>query len=139
MIEFGQSIGARGETLLGEEFTQPFFVMYPPSALEPFPYSRCQPDEVLAIAADLIAPQGYGELLGVAEFEVSRAKVQQRLENSGQWKSEYAWYTELLDYAPAPHAGFGAGVERILRWLLGLDHVRDTFPFPRLYDRHIDQ
>jgi len=91
------------------------------------------------MAADLIAPQGYGELLAVAEFEVSRTKIQQRLKSSGQWKSEYAWYLELLDYAPAPHAGSGAGVARILRWLLGLDHVRDAFPFPRLYHRHIDQ
>lgn len=136
-LDWGKSIGADEEKVLSRYFETPFFVTYLPSAIEPFPYRKNPTRPETTLTADLLAPCGYGEILGVAEFIHKPDDLIQRMKEKGKYEKlkRFEWYYELKRYGSVPHAGFGMGVERLLRWLLKLKHVRDTFLFPRLYHR----
>jgi len=139
-IEFGKSLGSDEETLLSQRFGElPFWVVGIPRSIEPFPYVIDAADIRRTKTADLIASRGFGELLGIAEKISTLSMLDERLaEKSKDGDARYEWLRELRQYGCVPHGGFGMGLERFIRWLLQVPHVRDTIPFHRAFGRRID-
>lgn len=134
--EWDESLGANEMKSLSRQFNTPFWITGLPRAIEPFPYMLDPADSSKTKTADLIAPEGYGELLGVAEKIYQPEPLLERMKEKGRESDKrYEWYYDLRRFGSVPHSGVGMGVERLLRWLLKLNHVRDTIPFPRLFDR----
>ncbi len=97
-----------------------------------------QPDPArpeVVLGADLLAPEGYGEIIGGGQRIHDRELMERRIEETGLPAAEYQWYADLRRYGAVPHSGFGIGIERTVTWILGLEHVRETIPFPRLINR----
>lgn len=137
-FELGKSLSSKEEVVLASQFATPFWITNLPRNIEPFPYVIDASDPSTTKTADLIAPEGFGELLGVAEKITDPLELQQRLEEKGKASdARYKWYCELRRYGCVPHGGFGMGVERVIRWLLKLSHVRDAIPFPRIFRRKV--
>lgn len=137
-VEFGKAIPPHAEDILALQFAKPFWIMHPPAALEHFSYVITESDPATTNVADLHVPNGYGELLGVAEKIHKLDELNRRAKEKGITPGQmerFKWYFDLRSAACIPHGGMGMGVERTLRWLLGLPHVRDTIPFPRLPGR----
>lgn len=139
-IEFGKSLGSDDESLLSSRFgNAPFWVVGIPRSIEPFPYVIDLNDPRRTKTADLIASRGYGELLGIAEKINTLSMLDERLTEKGKaGDTRYEWLRELRQYGCVPHGGFGMGLERLIRWLLQIPHVRDTIPFHRAFGRRID-
>jgi asparaginyl-tRNA synthetase len=133
--EWGKSLGAEEEADLSQEFDTPFWVTGLPCSIEAFPYVIDPSNPRVTKTADLIAPEGFGEILGVAEKIWQPDELLERMKEKGKDIGRYDWYYELRQLGSVPHSGFGMGVERIIRWLLRLNHVRDAIPFPRLFRR----
>ena len=134
-FEYGSDFGGTDETMISEEFDRPVFVHRFPAAIKAF---YMQPDPVnpaLSLSADLLASEGYGEIIGGGERIHDLALLEKRLEEEGLPKKAFQWYLDLRRYGTFPHAGFGLGVERTLSFICGLTHVRETIPFPRLINR----
>jgi asparaginyl-tRNA synthetase len=138
-IRFGQSLGSKEEELLSKKFKNtPFWITGIPRKIEPFPYVIDQTNTEIVRVADLIASNGYGELLGVAEKIADIDMLKERLKEKGKHKDKrYNWIVEVHRLGVVPHAAFGMGLERLLRWLLDVPHVKDTIPFPRTFRRKI--
>jgi len=136
-LKWGTSLNEKAEKVISHRFDKPVYVTGMPRAVEPFPYLVDDLNPRSTKTADLIATDGYGEILGIAEFIYKPDELIKRLKECGKFSEikRFEWYLELKQYGSVPHSGFGMGVERVLRWLLKLPHVRDTFPFPRLYHR----
>ncbi|MBW1605596.1 asparagine--tRNA ligase [Lactobacillus sp. Sy-1] len=134
-IKWGADFGSPEETYLADHFDQPVFVLNYPKALKPF-YMKPHPtrDDVV-ICADLLAPEGYGEIIGGSERATDYNYLLEKIKAAGLDPKEYSWYLDLRKYGSVPHSGFGLGLERILTWLTLEDHVRETIPFPRLLNR----
>ena len=139
-IEFGKSLGSDEETMLCQRFGDtPFWVVGIPRSIEPFPYVIDAADTRRTKTADLIASRGFGELLGIAEKIHSLSMLDERMVEKGKaGDARYEWLRELRQYGCVPHGGFGMGLERFIRWLLQIPHVRDTIPFHRALGRRID-
>jgi len=106
-----------------------------PAAVKAF-YMKNDPQEPrLALCVDVLAPEGYGEITGGGQRTASLALLEQRLAEHGLPRAAFEWYLDLRRYGSVPHAGFGIGVERTLAWICGLEHVRETIPFPRMLHR----
>lgn len=136
---FGISLNGDQERALAKDFHQPFWIVGIPRIIEPFPYRIDPADPEACRVADLILTNGYGELLGVAEKITDPDELRTRMLEKGKADlPQYAWVRELRDYGCVPHAAFGMGVERLMRWLLQLPHVRDMIPFPRIFRRRIN-
>lgn len=137
-FEFGKSLGSKEEAALSKQFVSPFWIVGLPRSVEPFPYVIDPNDDRLTMTADLIASGGYGELLGVAEKIHDLDELDERMKEKGKFGDErYNWLRDLRQYGSVPHGGFGMGLERYIRWLLDIPHVRDTMPFPRIFKRKI--
>lgn len=137
-FEFGTSLGSAEEEALSQQFISPFWITGIPRKIEPFPYVIDKSDERLTRTADLIATGGYGELLGVAEKIHDLSELDERMKEKGKFGDpRYNWVRQLREYGCVPHGGFGMGLERFIRWLLDIPHVRDTIPFPRIFRRKI--
>jgi len=138
-IEWGKSLGADEEKILSYEFEVPFFVTGLPSSVEPFPFAADPLNLKITKTADLITPDGYFEVLGIAEKIHKPDELLRRMKEVGKATKSlierYKWYIELRNYGCAPHSGLGMGIERVIRWMLKLPHVRDVISFPRLYGR----
>jgi asparaginyl-tRNA synthetase len=134
-IARGDDFGAPHETRLGELFDRPVFVHRFPTSLKPFYMEPdpARPDRVLA--ADLIAPEGYGEIIGGSQRIADPDLLARRIAEAGLDAATYAWYMDLRRYGSVVHSGFGLGLERFVAWIAGLSHVREAIPFPRLYHR----
>lgn len=139
-IEFGKSMGSDEETMLCQRFGDtPFWIVGIPRSIEPFPYVVDAADTRRTKTADLIASRGFGELLGIAEKIHSLSMLDERLAEKGKaGDARYEWLRDLRQYGCVPHGGFGMGLERFIRWLLQIPHVRDTIPFHRAFGRRID-
>lgn len=139
-IEFGKSLGSTEEALLSTHFDKtPFWVVGIPRSIEPFPYVIDSMDSRRTRTADLIASRGFGELLGIAEKIHTLPMLDERLTEKGKaGDARYQWLRDLRQYGCVPHGGFGMGLERFIRWLLQIPHVRDTIPFHRAFGRRID-
>ncbi|MCM2584845.1 asparagine--tRNA ligase [Lactiplantibacillus plantarum] len=134
-VDWGVDFGSPEETFLADHFDQPVFVLNYPKAIKPF-YMMPHPtrDDVV-ICADLLAPEGYGEIIGGSERATDYNYLLDQIKQAGLNPDDYAWYLDLRKYGSVPHAGFGLGLERFLTWITAEDHVRETIPFPRLLNR----
>jgi asparaginyl-tRNA synthetase len=130
--KFGDDFGADEETAISEEFDRPVMIHRYPAAIKAFYMKRDPADPRVALALDVIAPEGYGEIIGGAQREDDLALLEQRLDEHKLPREAFEWYLDLRRYGSVPHAGFGLGVERTVQWICGLHHVRETIPFPRL-------
>ncbi len=131
-IKFGDDFGSEEETLLAHAFDRPVLVHRYPAAAKAFYMARDSERPDLALCMDMLAPEGYGEIIGggqrIHDLEVLRTQIQDH-----QLPEEaFRWYVDLRRYGSVPHAGFGMGIERVVAWVCGLDHVRETIPFPRM-------
>ncbi|PIR93381.1 hypothetical protein COT99_00950 [Candidatus Falkowbacteria bacterium CG10_big_fil_rev_8_21_14_0_10_43_10] len=137
-IQYGKSIGSQEEQMLSQNFATPFWITDPPRSTEPFPYVVHPENSSLVMVADLIASNGYGELLGTAEKIWQLDMLDERMKEKGKFGDRrFDWVREVHEYGCVPHAAFGMGLERLIRWLLNIPHVRDTIPFPRIFRRKI--
>ena len=137
-IEYGKGLGSKEEEALSKLYDGPFWVVGIPRSIEPFPYCIDQSDDRVTMVADLIASNGYGELLGVAEKIHDFGMLQERMQEKGKLDDmRYEWVREVHQMGCVPHIAFGMGVERLIRWLLNIAHVRDAIPFPRTFRRHV--
>jgi len=136
-IAFGQNISTDAEHSITDHFGGPVWITHKPRSLEPFPYSICHSDNELSMTADLIAPDGFGEICGVAEKSFTREALEVRLKEKGKqdMMDTYGWVLESRDFGMVPHTAFGMGFERVIRWLCGVSHVKDVIPFPRIFGR----
>jgi asparaginyl-tRNA synthetase len=133
-FEDGNDFGGTDETVLTEGFDRPFFVHRFPAAVKAF-YMKRDSDPRLSLSCDLLAPEGYGEIVGGGEREDRLDRLVERIREHDLPMSAFEWYLDLRRYGSVPHAGFGMGIERTLTWICGLEHVRETIPFPRLLHR----
>lgn len=134
-IEWGGDFGNADETLLTEGFDRPLMVDRYPTSLKAFYF---QPDEQrpeLALGVDVIAPEGYGEIVGGGQRIHDLALIEQRLAEHNLPREAFEWYLDLRRFGSVPHGGFGMGVERFVAWMCGLEHVRETIPYPRMLYR----
>ena len=134
-VKYGDDFGTAEERALTLEATAPVFVTHFPRTMKAFYMLPSAADPSTVDAADLYAPEGYGELVGGSCRDTDPERLRHRLEETGVDPAEYQWYLDLRRHGSVPHAGFGLGVERFLRWILRRDHIRETTPFPRTPSR----
>jgi len=136
-LEFpwGEDFGAPHETAIGEHFNKPVFVTHYPTAIKAFYMKPADGRPEVCLGADLIAPEGYGEIIGGGERISDPALLMKRIEEHNLPKEDYQWYIDLRLYGSVPHSGFGIGIERLITWLTGLKHIRETIPYPRTLGR----
>ena len=134
-FERGNDFGGTDETVLTEGFDRPFFVHRFPAAVKAFYMKRDPGDERLSLSCDLLAPEGYGEIVGGGQREDDLERLTGRIREHDLPMSAFEWYLDLRRYGSVPHAGFGMGIERALTWITGIEHVRETIPFPRMLHR----
>ncbi len=140
-LKWGEDLGVEHERALTQEENKPMFVYNWPREIKPF-YMPINPkDERTVLCSDLQAPKGHGEIIGGSERVWKYEDLMERMAEVEKAKgvkfnmSNYQWWVELRKYGSVPHAGFGMGVERVIKWLLNLDHIRDAIPFPRMSNR----
>ncbi|MBM6619825.1 asparagine--tRNA ligase [Bacillus suaedaesalsae] len=134
-IEWGDDFGSPHETAIAESYDKPVFITNYPTALKPF-YMQPHPTrEDVVLCADLIAPEGYGEIIGGSERIHDYELLKQRIQEHDLPESAYKWYLETREFGSVPHSGFGLGLERTVAWISGVEHVRESIPFPRLLNR----
>lgn len=131
-MQFGDDFGGDEETLLSKEFDRPVIIHRYPAAAKAFYMAKDPERPDLALCMDVIAPEGYGEIIGggqrIHDFQALLAQIQ----DHHLPEEAFKWYLDLRRYGTVPHAGFGMGIERVVAWICGLDHVRETIPFPRM-------
>ena len=134
-IQSGDDFGAEDETQLSNEHEKPVIVHRYPAAIKAF-YMEPDPQQTdLALCMDVLAPEGYGEIIGGGQRIHDFQALASRLERHQLSEDAFRWYLDLRRYGSVPHAGFGMGIERAMAWICGLDHVRETIPFPRMLSR----
>lgn len=134
-IAWGDDFGAPHETAIAEHYDKPVFITHYPTSLKPF-YMQPDPErDDVVLCADLIAPEGYGEIIGGSQRIDDADLLKQRIKEHQLSEDAYKWYMELRQYGSVPHSGFGLGLERTVAWIAGVEHVRETIPFPRLLNR----
>ena len=134
-IVWGEDFGSPHETYVAEQFEKPVFVHHYPTAVKAF-YMAQEPDRPETCrSSDLLAPEGYGEIIGGGERSGDLAFLEEQIERHGLPRDAYEWYLDLRRFGSVPHSGFGLGVERTVMWLCGVQHIRETIPFPRLLGR----
>jgi len=134
-MQHGEDFGADDEALLTKQYDKPIFVEKYPAEVKAFYMKRDPQDTSVALCNDLLAPEGYGEIIGGSEREDDYDTLLERIEEEELPKKDFDWYLDLRKYGSVPHSGFGYGLERIVAWLCGTHHVRETIPFPRLINR----
>ncbi len=134
-VSWGSDLGAIEERELTKDRTIPIFVVNYPKELKPF-YMRENPDDPRTYKnSDLLAPEGYGEIIGGSERETDNELMLERLREKGESIENYKWYLDLRKFGSVPHSGFGLGMERIVTWVCKLEHIRDAIPYPRTVAR----
>jgi asparaginyl-tRNA synthetase len=134
-IEWGGDFGGPDETALSEQFDRPVMVHRYPAAVKAF-YMKPDPERPeLALGVDVLAPEGYGEIIGGGQRLDDLALLEQRITEHQLPKEAFDWYLDLRRYGSVPHGGFGMGIERAVSWICGLEHVRETIPYPRMLYR----
>jgi len=134
-IQWGGDFGGPDETALSEQYDRPVMVHRYPAAVKAF---YMKPDPVrpeLALGVDVLAPEGHGEIIGGGERLADLDLLLERIEEHKLPREAFEWYLDLRRYGSVPHAGFGMGIERVVAWICGLEHVRETIPYPRMLNR----
>ncbi len=134
-VEWGADFGAEEETAISEAFDHPVLVHRYPAACKAFYMKNDPADPRLALCVDMLAPEGYGEIIGGGQREDDWQTLRDKIREHDLPEEAFAWYLDLRRYGSVPHAGFGMGIERVVAWVCGLRHVRETIPFPRMLDR----
>ncbi|HLM00529.1 MAG TPA: asparagine--tRNA ligase, partial [Pyrinomonadaceae bacterium] len=134
-FEWGGDFGAPDETYISKRFDAPVFVHHFPSVIKAFYFERDPERPELALGADLLAPEGYGEVIGGGERATDLEFLEKQIAEHNLPRESFEWYLDLRRFGSVPHAGFGMGVERCTAWMCGIEHVRETIPFPRMLYR----
>ncbi len=134
-FEYGGDLGSPDETYLSQRYDKPVMIHRYPAAVKAF-YMEPDPQRPdLALCVDVLAPEGYGEIIGGSQRIGSYELLRKRIQEHGLPEEAFKWYLDLRKYGGVPHAGFGMGIERAVAWICGLEHVRETIPFPRMLYR----
>jgi len=134
-IKWGDDFGAPHETALGEHFDRPVFVHHYPTAFKAF-YMEPDPTRPeVCLSVDLLASEGYGEIIGGGQRMSSLELLEQSIRTHNLLREAYEWYLDLRRYGTVQHSGFGLGVERTVAWICGIQHIRETIAFPRMLER----
>jgi asparaginyl-tRNA synthetase len=134
-LKWGEDFGAPHETAICTFFEKPVFVTHFPAKCKAF-YMKPDPNRPeVTLSADLLAPEGYGEIIGGSERIDSLEMLEQKLKEHNLPEEPYKWYLDLRRYGSVPHSGFGMGIERTVSWICGLEHIRESIPFPRLLEK----
>ncbi|MBT4484694.1 MAG: asparagine--tRNA ligase [Candidatus Latescibacteria bacterium] len=134
-IKWGEDFGGAEETILSEKYDKPLIIHRYPAECKPF-YMKNDPERCeLALNCDMLAPEGYGEIIGGGQREDDYDILYKKIKAHKLDLESFSWYLDLRKYGSVPHSGFGLGIERTVAWICGLKHVRETIPFPRLMDR----
>ncbi|HEY0321098.1 MAG TPA: asparagine--tRNA ligase [Pyrinomonadaceae bacterium] len=134
-FEWGGDFGAPDETYISSKFDKPVMVHHYPAAVKAFYMARDPERSELALGVDVLAPEGYGEVIGGGERATSLEFLQEQIKEHGLPEEAFNWYLDLRRYGSVPHAGFGMGIERCTAWMCGIEHIRETIPFPRMLYR----
>ncbi len=134
-FEWGNDFGGGDETIISNTFDRPVIVHRYPSQVKAFYMKRDPENEKVALAIDVLAPEGYGEIIGGSQREDDLDKLLERINEHKLPQKDFEWYLDLRRYGSVPHSGFGLGIERTVSWICGLDHVRESIPFPRMIYR----
>ena len=134
-IKPGDDFGGDDETVLGEAFDRPVMIHHYPAAIKAFYMKRDPQDTSLALCFDMIASEGYGEIVGGSQREDELAELEKRIVENKLPPEAYRWYVDVRRYGSFPHSGFGLGLERTVAWICGLKHIRETIPFPRMLEK----
>ncbi len=134
-IQWGEDFGGDEETILCSQYDRPLMVHRYPAELKAFYFKHDPENPKLALGLDVLAPEGYGEIIGGGQREESYETLVKRLEEHNLPREAFEWYLDLRRWGSVPHAGFGLGLERTVAWMCGLHHVRETIPFPRMMER----
>ncbi len=134
-FEWGNDFGGTDETVISEQFDRPVMVHRYPAQIKAFYMKRDPQNPNLALALDVLAPEGYGEIIGGSQREDDLKALLERIKEHNLPQEAFEWYLDLRRYGTVPHSGFGLGLERTVGWICGLDHVRETVPFPRMIYR----
>jgi asparaginyl-tRNA synthetase len=133
--QYGDDFGGDEETVISNKFDRPVIVTHYPRALKAFYFKSDPTDAGLALNMDVLAPEGYGEIIGGGQREDDLATLEAAIDAHKLPRDAFEWYLDLRRYGSFPHAGFGLGLERTVAWVCGLEHVRETSPFPRMLTR----
>ena len=134
-FKYGSDFGAPDETLLSEKFDKPILIHRWPAEIKAFYMKRDENDSDLALGVDMIAPEGYGEIIGGGQREDDLDILVNRIRHHDLPLEPFQWYLDLRKYGSVPHSGFGLGLERTVAWICGTKHIRETIPFPRTMSR----
>jgi asparaginyl-tRNA synthetase len=134
-FEWGNDFGGTDETIISEQFERPVMVHRYPSQIKAFYMKRDPHNPKVALALDVLAPEGYGEIIGGSQREDDLDALLERIKENSLPQEAFEWYLDLRRFGTVPHSGFGLGLERTVGWICGLDHVRETVPFPRMIYR----
>jgi asparaginyl-tRNA synthetase len=134
-IQWGGDFGGTDETILSDNFDRPVLVHRYPSQVKAFYMAPDPARPEVALCVDVLAPEGYGEIVGGGERLADYDLLVKRIEENRLPRQAFEWYLDLRRYGTVPHAGFGMGIERVVAWICGLEHVRETIPFPRMLYR----
>ncbi|MCF6268844.1 MAG: asparagine--tRNA ligase [Melioribacteraceae bacterium] len=135
-VEWGKDLGATDETIISNKFDKPVMVHRYPAEIKAFYMKRDPENEKLALCVDVLAPEGYGEIIGGSQREDDYDKLLGRIKEHELPVDFFKWYLDLRKYGSVPHSGFGLGLERTITWICGIDHLRETIPFPRMIYRN---
>lgn len=134
-FEYGSDFGAPDETVISGEFDKPLLVHRYPARIKAF-YMKSDPEQPdKALCVDMLAPEGYGEIIGGGQREDDLETLEKKIKEHDLPKEAFEWFLDLRRYGSVPHSGFGLGIERAVTWICGLNHLRETIPFPRLMNR----
>lgn len=134
-FEWGNDLGGTDETVISNQFDRPVMVHRYPSEVKAFYMKRDPENPKVALAVDVLAPEGYGEIIGGSQREDSLDLLLERIKQHDLPLADFEWYLDLRRFGSVPHSGFGLGIERTVGWICGLDHVRETIPFARMIYR----
>lgn len=133
--QWGDDFGASQDTIISEQFDRPVMITHYPLQTKAF-YMKSDPRKPdLALCVDVLAPEGYGEIIGGSQREDDYHKLLERLVQHNLPRESFEWYLDLRRYGSVPHSGFGLGIERTIGWICGINHLREAIPFPRLLQR----
>lgn len=135
-FEYGNDLGAGDETIISSQFDRPVMVHHYPAVVKAFYMKRDPEKPDLALAVDVLAPEGYGEIIGGSQREDDLNLLIERIKEHNLPMKDFEWYLDLRRYGSVPHSGFGLGLERTVSWICGLEHIRETIPFPRMIYRN---
>ena len=130
-FSYGSDFGGTDETIISDQYDKPVMVHRWPAKIKAFYMKRDDKNDDLALGLDMLAPEGYGEIIGGGQREDDLAILENRIEEHDLDMKDFGWYLDLRKYGSVPHSGFGLGIERTLAWIAGIKHIRETIPFPR--------